>query len=84
MNEALINDYLARLQAARGDEAAFPALYAELDDVLNADEAKRLCKLFAHATARTKAVALHHIWWGHYNLIDARLRAAHNAGRIAG
>ena len=84
MNEALINDYLTRLEAARGNEAAFPAIYEELDGALNADEAKRLCKLFSHATARTKANALHHIWWGHYNIIDARKRAAHNAGRIAG
>ena len=87
INEQIVSNYLARLQAALGDDRAFLPIYERLltDPLVQQPEAVALASQFvaktADSTARSKA--LERILKRHMSLASFKLKQRAMAGRSA-
>lgn len=86
-NEAVVADYLAKLEAALGDDRAFVPVFEHLkaDPLVQQAEAVALASRFvaktAESTARSKA--LERVFKRHASLASFRLKQRAMAGRSA-
>ena len=87
LNEAVVTDYLSKLEAALGDDRAFVPIFEHLksDPQVSQAEAVALASRFvaktAESTARSKA--LERVFKRHASLASFRLKQRAMAGRSA-
>jgi hypothetical protein len=80
-----VHKYSQLLEDALTDEAQFAVVFQDLkaDPAIKAPDAKKLAKLFAKETARSRDHALKLIWGRHTALMGSKARQKANKGRTA-
>lgn len=73
-NIEAVAKHFVELQETLGSETEFLKAYTAMqeDPEVKAPEMKKICKMFAKTTARSKAAALSAIWQRHASLMHAR------------
>jgi hypothetical protein len=81
----LVQSYAKRLEAALNDETQFDEVFRELKSnaAIKPQDARKLAKIFAKETAKSKEQAFKLIWARHASLIGSRARQNANKGRTA-
>jgi hypothetical protein len=81
----LVDTYVRDLEAALGKEAEFRSVYEQLenDPRLSVADIRGLAKVFAKASAKSKADALKKIWARHQSLLSFAAKARATDGRSA-